>query len=248
MSENKSKLIIDFCKKESAEIGNYDKNRLLPLANFRNFNNKTADLTLSTKQTPFLSTTPRTNLERVIETLNDIADEFNSNNNTEYKLKTKWVIKEILSNKMYKYETRSQNSKEENRLLQLYSPDFDEEFEVKLNQSNSLKEVDKEYEEDNQISEEGNQFVIKIKEPIKSSPTQTLVKPIQLSSFGVNFDVFSYAETVGRVNLMSSVFKSVMSYKDCYSLLKTSYVDNYVEGLRKGYTSEKGAFYHNVSL
>ena len=151
---------------------------------------------------------------------------------------------------MYKYETKSETSKDENKLLQLYSPGFNEDEEISL-ENKSLKDKVKEYENDNlhNDSNEGDKFIISIKSPAKlPTPTLPLFKPIDLSLFGVDFDVFAYAEKVGREHLMSHIFKSIMIYKDCISLLKTSYIDSFIEELRKGYTYEKGAFYHNVSI
>jgi hypothetical protein len=246
MTDKKKLNIFDFQKKETMIIPQKNNKLLLPLNNFdRNFTNKTADLTLGIKKPiQYTCPTPRTNLEKVIETLNDIAEEFEILEMEEYKNKTEWVIKEILSNKMYKYDTKSQNSKDDNKFFQLYCQDFDED-ENKISNSSILKEDEREYDDESQLSQERSQFVIQIKPPSVTTSTLSLFKPIDISSFGVNFDVFEYAQRVGRENLMSNIFKSVLSYKECSNLLKSSYVDNFIEELRKGYTSEKDAFYHN---
>ena len=65
------------------------------------------------------------------------------------------------------------------------------------------------------------------------------LKLIDISEFGVNFDVFSYADKVGRVNMLRQVILSSFNYKDIISMLKTSYLDDYIEDLREGYTSER---------
>ena len=246
MADKKKLNIFDYQKKDTMVLPLKNNKLLLPLSNFdRNFTNKTADLTLGTKKPiPYTPVTPRTNLEKVIETLNDIAEEFEILQMEEYKNKTEWVMKEILSNKMYKYDTKSQHSRDDNKFFQLYSQDFDED-EHKISNSSILKEDEREYDDESQLSQESNQFVIEIKPPTSGYSTKSLFTPIDLSTFGVNFDVFQYAEKVGRENLMSNVFKSVMSYKDCNNLLKSTYIDNFIEELRKGYTTEKDAFYHN---
>lgn len=243
---NRKKFTLSFSSETTGK-----NNNLLPIkAMPKCFMNKTADLTLSNTHVPKVASTPKTNLEKVIETLYDISHEFQNANNPEYSNKTKWAIKEILANKMYKYETKSENSKEENKLLQLYSPGFNEDEEISL-ENKSLKETVKEYEDDtlHDNPNEGDKFIISIKSPNKiPAMTLPLFKPIDLHSFGVEFDVFTYAEKIGREHLMSHIFKSIMIYKDCISLLKTSFIDSFIEELRKGYTQEKGAYYHNVSL
>lgn len=190
-------------------------------------------------------TTPRTNIEKVIEILKEISDEFDLDEDYEYKGKTQWVIKEIVSNKMFKFEENSDTSKEQNMLFQLYSPDFEENTVQKLNSSEiSIKDEDLE-RHDHEIEN----FKIEINSPILSNTIDNNNMPlIPLEKFGVYFDVFEYAENFSRENMLIQVFNSAMAYKDIYSLLKTSCVPSFIEELRIGYTSEVGAFYHNVSL
>ena len=72
------------------------------------------------------------------------------------------------------------------------------------------------------------------------------IKPLEISTFGVNFDVFSYSEKVGRRSLLNHIFYACISYNNCKSLLNIDFIDNFLEELRIGYTSEPSAFYHNV--
>lgn len=190
-------------------------------------------------------TTPRTNIEKVIEILKEISDEFDLDEDYEYKGKTQWVIKEIVSNKMFKFEENSDTSKEQNMLFQLYSPDFEENTVQKLNSSEiSIKDEDLERHDN-----EGENFKIEVNSPILTTDTKdnSNLPPIPLHKFGVYFDVFEYAENVSRENMLIQVFNSAMTYKDISLLLKTTCVPSFIEELRIGYTTEEGAFYHNVT-
>lgn len=63
--------------------------------------------------------TPKTNIERVVEILNEIADEFEKSNNIQLNVKTKFVINEIVSNKMYNFDDST--SKEHLNFFNIYS-------------------------------------------------------------------------------------------------------------------------------
>lgn len=84
------------------------------------------------------------------------------------------------------------------------------------------------------------------KKSVTTVISNKLIKPIDIKQFGVNFDVFSYASEVGRIFLLKQVSIAAFSYKEVYTILKTSYFDNYIEELRAGYTKEPFAYYHNV--
>lgn len=170
--------------------------------------------------------TPKTNIERVVEILNEIADEFEKMNNVQFHAKSKFVINEIVSNKMYNFDDST--SKEHMNFFNIYSSNINEEQLSHRQRKNDESDcVDK------------TKRMTFLYEDLKL---------IEISEFGVNFDVFSYADKVGRVNLLRQVFLSSFNHKDLISMLKTSYLDDYIEELREGYTSEKGAFYHNVSI
>lgn len=183
-------------------------------------------------------TTPRTNIEKVIEILKEISDEFDLDEDYDFKAKTQWVIKEIVSNKMFKFEENSDTSKEQNMLFQLYSPDFEENTVQKLNTSElSINEEDLEEDKEN--------YNIMINCP-KAVKDDKILPYIPLEKFGVRFDVFEYAEKASHEKMLYQVFNSSLSYKDISSLLKETCIAPFIEELRLGYTSEAGAFYHNV--
>ncbi len=165
--------------------------------------------------------TPKTNIEKVVELLNDIVDEFDSKKNKEFSEKASFVLNEILSNKMYNFEKGT--TKEHLNFFQLYSSNYDENALSSRREDDLLQEkkVTKKFDE---------------------------VKLINIKSFGVFFDVFSYADQFGRKNLLRQVMISSLQHKNILNLLKTSYLDDYIEDLRLGYTSEEGAFYHNVRI
>lgn len=241
--------LLDFHRMESKE----KDNKLLPIKNINLQPNKTTDLTISNKNLPMM-TTPRTNIEKIIETLNDIADEFDEQKKCEYKMKTEWVIKEILSNKMYKYENLSENSVEE-KFFQFFSPDYEEPIKTiqDITEEDEALETDlnaleKESNEGNESPQTNFKFNINIKPPTKLPRSITsFITPLKAEEFGPEFDVFDYAEKIGRENLLHQVFKVSINFKDVFNLLKSTKVDDYIEELRRGYISEKDAFYHNVS-
>ena len=63
--------------------------------------------------------------------------------------------------------------------------------------------------------------------------------------FGVEFDVFKYSEEVGRINLLKNITIASFSYKNCNNRLNLTCFNNFIEEIKNGYTSEKGAIYHN---
>jgi hypothetical protein len=249
------------------KIISIDNNKLLPIKNYAPIgSNNTADLSKSNKNLPHSIVTPRTNIEKIIEALNDISDEFEDQDKLDYKKKTQWVIKEILGNKMYKYEEFSEGSVEESKLFQLYSPDFDEDVKKTSIGEDIVEDtkedlIDDDDIEDNiqddkskhqsTISNKPSALLFKIninKPPMKTTSfINSFISPLKYESFGTDFDVFDYAEKVGRENVLKQIFKAAMTYKDVYTLLKSSHIENYLEELRIGYSSQPGAYYHNVS-
>lgn len=349
------------------------------------------------------SSRPKTRIEVVIEYLYEILRKFEEYNNSEFVFKTECVIKEIKSNKMYKYE--QQLDPMQNKLLNLYSPDFykeekdenednydneednsnannskaknicisendqeedaeDVEADGKTAQSDCVDNIfndlslkaddddealvqlekpketslsnyvfnedvinsntdDQDNEENTQLDNEKNiklinsnteQELINDKKQIKMNKinsyinsqynnntntnynsnsnrnsnrnnnnnnnvysttnsklkelkfekrksnlnikkfyrTQSisidkLIKPLDYTKFGVYFDVFAYAEEIGRIFLLKQVTLAALSYKEVYSFLKSGNLENYIEELRLGYTSESNSYYHNVS-
>jgi len=239
---------------------------------------------------------PKTNLEKVIESLYDIKDQFVKLNNKEYTEKVNWVINEVNSNKMYYYAHESSISNtEESKYLSLYSPDFDRDKDychtVKHSKTNLFKDCDvKEKKESNKgnkgrssqmiisinnkpinkafdenlsncektETQTGNLFVdnnlsSEIKKPfstqcvVEKTFDKLFIKPLNCKDFGVNFDVFSYADEVGRVFMLWQISLASFAYNDIYTMLNISYLENYIEELRLGYTSQPSAYYHNVS-
>lgn len=217
-------------KKPSLLTSNYNEMKSLKGLDKLNYNSEMS------KAVPM--TTPRTNIEKVIETLKEISDEFDLDEDYDFKAKTQWVIKEIVSNKMFKFEENSDTSKEQNMLFQLYSPDFEENTVQKMN--NSELSIN-----DDDLEEEKENFNIVINCP-KTIKEEKVLPYIPLDSFGVNFDVFEYAEKASREKMLYQVFNSCLSYKDISSLLKEDCIAPFIEELRLGYISEPGAYYHNV--
>jgi hypothetical protein len=72
------------------------------------------------------------------------------------------------------------------------------------------------------------------------------LKLIDLNTIGLEFDIFTYCEKVGRKVALRQVALSCFSYKGINSMLKESYFDNYIEEVRAGYSSQF-SYYHNVS-
>lgn len=180
---------------------------------------------------------PKTNIERIVDCLQEIKERFRDNKDEEFEKKTGWVIKEFLGNKMYLYEESTDS--EQSKLLKLYSPDFDKEREKeKLSTKNIITNDQQQCQSDNKISNFSSSQKL----------TGKLIKPLDYNEFGVNFDVFKYSDDVGRIFLVKQVALAAFAYKDVYSLMKTSYIDNYLEEVRLGYTKETNSYYHNVRL
>jgi hypothetical protein len=141
--------------------------------------------------------------------------------------KAEWVLREIISNKMYNYDIQDDSFEDNsNKFFQLFSPNFDNEM-AKSDQD------DKVYPESPNLK------------PRNRSSMMVSLKLIPFESFGPSFDVFSYSELIGRENLMKQVVLSILGYRDMINLLKSNHLSNFIEELRLGYTSEKYAFYHN---
>lgn len=176
--------------------------------------------------------TPKTNIEKIVETLQEISDEFDSLCKSDFKNKAQWILKEILSNKMFKFEENEETTKEQNMLYQLYSTDFED---------NAFNQYD---ESENNLT--NNITTIKMSGPSRQSSSQQF-QALKLNQLGVYFDVFDYALKNGRENLLRQVFYVSFSYKNLLSLLTQPNLDRFIEELRKGYTSQPDAFYHNVN-
>ena len=221
-------------------------NKLLPLNinNKSHLNSNTAELKISSnKLLNQISSTPRTNLERIMEILNDISEEFEKLNKPDYKLKAEMVIKEVLDNKMYKYEEFKSNSDEEAKLLQLYSPDYEDVREEEDDLVND--NLNSQNKTNNNLM--NSSFKINISSPFTNNKnTNSLVENIKYTEFGTHFDVFQIGDKYGREQLLNQVVRAAFSYKEVISYVKSTYLDDYVEELRKGYTEQPNAFYHNV--
>ncbi len=158
--------------------------------------------------------------------LNDIVEEFEIKNNSELKNKASFILKEIMSNKMYQYEAST--SIDHLNFFMLYSTNIEEQ------QLSSRKEND----EDEEMGV--------VKKSTKKFDKE--FKFIDIKSFGVDFDVFAYSEHVGRNNMLRQIVLSAFTYRNMVHMLKSTYLEDYIEDLRLGYTLEQGSFYHNVSI
>lgn len=213
----------DFKKLELKDVKSTDSNKKLlkPTVKIQ-MESSRSNYQLTVNEPP----TPRTNIEKIVEMLNDIVEEFESKNNSDLKNKASFILKEIMSNKMYQYEEST--SKDHLNFFMLYSTNIEEQ------QLSSRK--------DNEDNEEMGVIKKSTKKFDKSE-----LKFIETKSFGVDFDVFAYSDLVGRSNMLRQVVLSAFTYRNMIHMLKSSYLEDYIEDLRLGYTLEQGAFYHNVS-
>lgn len=183
-----------------------------------------------------LKDTPKTHFEKVIETIRDIQTKFEMKGNKVLKNKSQIVINELLSNKMYRFEHKGEVDSEQHLFFSLYTTDYNTTYEKVVVLEGKSDEPSK-----------GLLYATtEILNPSKR--TVNLRKAVQISSFGVKFDVFSIADEIGKHNMFHSVANASFGYKDVYKILKTSYLDDFIEEIRKGYTSESEAFYHNVII
>ena len=207
----------------------------------------------------------KTTIEKIFEGLREIKCFFEKTDNEELELKTEWIINELTSNKLYNF---AENEEFNKKFLKIYSPDNDFEEDLKEVRSNSHDVFDsqkdtsmktknkdsakkmvgfnvdnvKENSEDNQ----DELFKRKVKKQASIIMENKILKSLSYKEFGVNFDVFAYSEEIGRIFMLKQVFMASLAYRNVYNLIKTSYVDNFIEGLRLGYTKEITAYYHNV--
>jgi len=191
---------------------NQSNRRLNPI-NVIKIESSKSNIKISINEPP----TPTTNIEKVVEFLNEIIEEFDIKKDTAMKNKASYVMNEIISHKMYNYEPTT--SKEHMNFFQLYSSNIEDSIVS--------------------IKKEEDKIILK-----ENKPNFTL---INIEEFGVEFDVFSYADKVGWLNMLKQVSLSAFAYKGLMKLLKIEYLENYIEEIRLGYTSEEHAYYHNVS-
>lgn len=71
---------------------------------------------------------------------------------------------------------------------------------------------------------------------------------LKLSTFGPDFDLFSYSEKVERERILFNVAKPIFTYKDINKFLKSSKMRDYIDAIRIGYTMNENAFYHSVII
>lgn len=197
-----------------------------------------------------ISATPRTNLEKIVESLNDISEEFEKLGNLKYKLKAQQIVKDVLNNKMYNYEEFKSNSNEEAKLLQFYSPEYEDIVEGDNLENVYIVENSNNINTSNKSSINNTNFNINISSPIINNKNllNTNIKKYSIEEFGTNFDVFNISNEIGRKNLLIQVTRAAFNYKDLIKYIKCSYLDNYIEEIRKGYSCNSNVFYHNVII
>lgn len=69
---------------------------------------------------------------------------------------------------------------------------------------------------------------------------------LDVSKFGYDFDVFAYEEEVGKKYFFRQITVSALKFNNVIDLLKDSFLDNFIEELRVGYSCNPNAYYHNV--
>lgn len=174
---------------------------------------------------------PKTNIEKIIEALDEISERLQELGEEALCEKSNWVTKELLSNNIYNFVDTEENLS----FFKNYSPD------VNLNEdSKFLRDSDK----DKSKSSWKDRSIGSTSLSVISDEN---IKLVRLEDFGTEFDVFTYAEDIGRENLMYSICLSIFNYSGIFDLVKSSCFAAFVEELRKGYTLNKDAVYHNVS-
>jgi len=85
-------------------------------------------------------------------------------------------------------------------------------------------------------------------EEFKPQETQSLVnlKAAKFEEFGPEFDVFEYAEKIGRENLLFNVSYPIFHYKNINKFINFYKFPDFINQIRIGYTLPPDAFYHNV--
>lgn len=205
------------------QLINYDTDKIKVRNSYRTSNIDRSSLNL--KLGP-----PKTKLEKVVENLKEIMYKFKAKGKENFHNKAKQVIYELLSsNTIYRYDDDGANSKEIEFLEQYTSGCF-----IKLEDKLERADVSK-YQT----------ITVEIKNQFQPCLSLNLIK---INDFGVNFDVFSYSEKVGRKNMFINIAVISFSYKEVNKLLKTTYLNDYLLKLWEGYTSQADAFYHNVRL
>jgi len=198
---------------------------------------------------------PKTNIERIMERLKEIAKEFKELGKPEFVEKTNWIITEISLNKMYKFD----ESLREFEFLKNYYPETlsingrsqssksinKNEITIKKCKSIVAKEIETGISRGQTIKSENSNSLF---EKSYFSFEDKLLEPLDIKTFGVNFDVFSYGEKIGRKNLVKQIALSAFTYKDIHFLLNSNKLIDNLEEVRLGYSSEPNAFYHNVSF
>lgn len=207
----------------------------------------------------------KTNIEKIFDNLREIKHFFANSQNEDLELKTEWIINELNSNKLYDF---AENEEFNKKFLKIYSPYNDFEYEEKEMRSNSHDVFDS--QRDNTVknknsskkmvgfnvdntkeviskSTNDDSFKREVKKQASIVMETKILKSISYKEFGVYFDVFAYSEEIGRIFMLKQVFMASLAYRNIYNLITTSHVDNFIEGLRLGYTKEITAYYHNVS-
>lgn len=212
-------------KVNNVVFGNGNNNIRVKASNYYTSNVVRSNLTLKA--------TPKTNFEKVIETIRDIQTKFDIDEKKALKHKSQIVINELLSNKMYRFEHKGEIDSEQHLFFSLYTSDYNTSSEkIAILEGN--------------LDEPSKSSLFATTEILNAKRVFNIRKAVYISSFGVRFDVFSTADEIGRHNMFHSIANASFGYKEVYKILKTSYLDDFIEELRKGYTSEADAFYHNV--
>lgn len=176
---------------------------------------------------------PKTNIEKIVEVLNEISERLQDLGEETLYQKSTWVTKELLSNNIYNFVDTEENLS----FFKNYSPDVNIGDDSKfLNDSENDKGKQSSWKERS------------IGSTSLSVISDENIRLVKLEEIGTEFDVFSFADEVGRENMMYSICFSVFNYNGIFDLVKSTCFAGYIEELRKGYTLNKDAVYHNVSI
>lgn len=169
---------------------------------------------------------PKTKFELIVENLKDILMKFDLQGKANFKEKIEQIIYELISNSMYSYDESNGQNSDEIQFLKQYTSNCQLDEKLMDRSDTSLYKATT------------NNF--------KNSIICGRSQLIEINKFGVNFDVFSYAETYGKRNMFMNITNSALTYRDVNKLLKNTYLNNYLEKIWEGYNSQSEAFYHNV--
>lgn len=203
------------------QLINYDTDKIKIRNSYRTSSIDRSSLNLAISR-------PKTNFEKVVENLKEIMLKFKLEGKDKYKEKTEQVIYELISNTIYSYDDNNGENSEEILFLEQYTSGY-----ILYDKQNERSDV-KSYKS----------ITIEFKNKIQDSKSHL----IDIEQFGVNFDVFSYAEAHGRRSMYMNISNSALTYREVNKLLKTSYLHDHLEKLWEGYTTQPDAFYHNVTF